>query len=99
LDDDDTIHCEYVETLFRKYQPYDFVVWRMKTIDGKIYPPINMNQLLINKVGISLAFKTKIKNKLFDSNSDHEDFDFVDSLQKQTNNFIITSEIYYNIRH
>ena len=99
LDDDDTINCEYVETLFQKYQSYDFVVWRMKTIYGKIYPPINMNQLLINKVGISVAFKTTIKNKLFDSNSDHEDFDFVDSLQKQTNNFIITPEIYYNIRH
>ena len=28
LDDDDTIHEDYVKTLFEKYTSYDFVVWR-----------------------------------------------------------------------
>ena len=99
LDDDDTIHQDYVKTLSEKYLSYDFIVWRMKTLEGKVYPPINMNLLIINKVGISVAFKTTIQNKLFNSNSDHEDFDFVDNLQKETKNFTITPEIYYNIRH
>jgi glycosyltransferase involved in cell wall biosynthesis len=99
LDDDDTIHENYVKTLFDKYSNYDFVVWRMKTTKGKIYPDLNINQLLINKVGISVSFKSKINNKLFGSNHDHEDFEFVENLEKQTKNFIITPEIYYNIRH
>lgn len=99
LDDDDTVNSEYVETLFRKYQSYDFVVWRMKTNNGKIYPDLSINELLINNVGISVSFKSKIQNKLFKNNKDHEDFEFVDNLQKQTKNFIITPEIYYNIRH
>lgn len=99
LDDDDTIDKNYVKTLFEKYSNFDFVVWRMKTTKGKIYPDLNINELLINKVGISISFKSKIQDKLFKSNGDHEDFDFVDNLQKQTSNFIITPEIYYNIRH
>jgi hypothetical protein len=36
---------------------------------------------------------------LFDNNDDGEDFEFVDKLQNTTKNFIITPEIYYNIRH
>lgn len=99
LDDDDTIHEDYVKTLFEKYTSYDFVVWRMKTTDGKIYPDLNTSQLLINKVGISISFKSKINNILFNSNHDQEDFEFVENLEKQTKNFIITPEIFYNIRH
>jgi hypothetical protein len=71
----------------------------MKTTDGKIYPDLNTSQLLINKVGISISFKSKINNILFNSNHDQEDFEFVENLEKQTKNFIITPEIYYNIRH
>ena len=71
----------------------------MKNTKGKIYPDVSINELLINKVGISISFKSTIQDKLFKSNEDHEDFEFVDNLQKQTKNFIITPEIYYNIRH
>lgn len=99
LDDDDTIHEDYVKTLFEKYDTYDFVVWRMKTIDGKIFPELSRNNLIKNRVGISISFKSKIPNMLFDNNDDGEDFEFVDKLQNTTDNFIITPEIYYNIRH
>lgn len=99
LDDDDTIHQDYVKTLFEKYASYDFVVWRMKTPSNKIYPDLNSNEIKINKVGISVSIKNKLNNKFFNNNSDHEDFDFADNLQNETKNFIITPEIYYNIRH
>lgn len=99
LDDDDTIHQDYVKTLFEKYTQYDFVVWRMKTIDEKIYPELTRNNIKINRVGISISFKNKFPKALFDNNHDTEDFEFVDKLQKTTNNFIITPEIFYNIRH
>jgi glycosyltransferase involved in cell wall biosynthesis len=99
LDDDDTIHQDYVKTLTEKYTSYDFVVWRMKTTDGKIYPELTRNNLIRNRVGISISFKNKYSNMIFDSNDDGEDFEFVDKLQNTTTNFIITPEIYYNIRH
>lgn len=99
LDDDDTIHEDYVKSLVEKYSQYDFVVWRMKTTDGKIFPELLRNNLIKDRVGISISFKSKIPNMLFNDNGDHEDFEFVDNLQKQTKNFIITPEIYYNIRH
>lgn len=99
LDDDDTIHEDYVKTLSEKYTTYDFVVWRMKTTDGKIYPELTRNNLIKNRVGISISFKNKLPNMLFDNNDDSEDFEFVDKLQNTTKNFIITTEIFYNIRH
>jgi glycosyltransferase involved in cell wall biosynthesis len=99
LDDDDTIDSNYVHTLFEKYSNFDFVVWRMKNKKGKIYPDVSINELLIDKVGISISFKRIIEDKLFKNNGDHEDFEFVNNLQKQTKNFFITPEIYYNIRH
>jgi glycosyltransferase involved in cell wall biosynthesis len=99
LDDDDTIHEDYVKTLVEKYLQYDFVVWRMKTTDGKIFPELSRNNLIRNRVGISISFKGTIPNILFDTNDDGEDFEFVDKLQNTTTNFIITPEIYYNIRH
>jgi glycosyltransferase involved in cell wall biosynthesis len=99
LDDDDTIHQDYVKTLVEKYTTYDFIVWRMKTTDGKIYPELTRNNIVKNRVGISISFKNKYPNLLFDSNDDGEDFYFVDKLQNTTSNFIITPEIFYNIRH
>lgn len=99
LDDDDTIDSNYVDTLNKKYQSYDFVVWRMKTTDGKIYPDLKRNNLIRNQVGISISFKNKFPDIIFDNNDDSEDFEFVDKLQNTTNNFIITPEIFYNIRH
>lgn len=99
LDDDDTIHQDYVKTLSEKYLSYDFIVWRMKTTDGKIYPELTRNNIKINRVGISISFKNKFPNLIFDSNGDSEDFEFVNKLRNTTHNFLITPEIYYNVRH
>ena len=35
----------------------------------------------------------------FDKNRDGEDFDFVKKLESLTDNWIITPEVYYNVRH
>jgi glycosyltransferase involved in cell wall biosynthesis len=99
LDDDDTVHQDYVKTLEEKYTSYDFIVWRMKTTDGKIFPELTRNNIKINRVGISISFKTKFNHIMFDENSDSEDFEFVNKLRHTTHNFIITPEIYYNVRH
>ena len=98
LDDDDTLHQDYVKDLFEKYSEYDFVVWRMVYTDGKILPPPN-NDLSFGSVGISFCFKNKFENLLFDSNRNGEDYDMVTKLKSLTSNFIVTPEVYYNIRH
>jgi glycosyltransferase involved in cell wall biosynthesis len=99
LDDDDTIHPDYVKTLFEKYTSYDFVVWRMRNNNGLVIPRWEKNELVINNVGISFCYKNKFGDLLFDSNINGEDFYFVDKLQKRTSNFTITQEVFYFIRH
>ena len=100
LDDDDSLDKNYVKTLFEKYQKYDFVVWRMVYENGFILPPISMNELVFARVGISFCYKKSIfKELLFSQNRDGEDFDFLMELKKQSNKFIITPEVMYNVRH
>lgn len=99
LDDDDTIHPDYVKTLFEKYHNRDFVVWRMVNNDGLVIPRLNKNLLVLNNVGISFCYKNKFQDVLFDKNINGEDFYFVEKLMKRTNNYIITDEVFYFIRH
>ena len=99
LDDDDTIHPDYVKKLFESYSNYDFVVWRMQYSNGRILPEPNRNNLVFGAVGISFCYKNMFNNLLFDNNRNGEDFDFLCKLQKLTNNWIITPEVYYNVRN
>jgi len=99
LDDDDTINPDYVDTLLKKYQDKDFVVWRMKYSNGLVLPPLNENKLIFSRVGISFCYKKTLGYVLFDSNRDGEDFDLLMKLKSLTSNWIITPEVYYNVRH
>lgn len=99
LDDDDTIHSNYVETLFNQYNDLDFVVWRMVYENGLVLPPLLFNDLVFGRVGISFCYRNKFDNLLFDQNRDGEDFDFLMKLKNLTNKWVITPEIYYNVRH
>lgn len=97
LDDDDTLHHDYVKDLFEKYNNYDFVVWRMKYENNLILPNPMSDELNRGQVGISFCYKNKFNNLLFDSNKDGEDFDFLLKLKNLTTNYIITPEVYYNV--
>ena len=99
LDDDDTIHADYVKRLFEGYFNYDFVVWRMKYQNGLIFPEPHRTDLVFARVGISFCYKNKFDNLLFDDNRDGEDFDFLSKLKKLTSNWLIAPEVYYNVRH
>jgi hypothetical protein len=100
LDDDDTINKDYVKTLFEKYSNNDFVVWRMGYENGLVLPPFHLNELKFATVGISFCYKKTIFKELFFSqNRDGEDFDFLMELKKQSNKFVITPEVMYNVRH
>jgi hypothetical protein len=82
-----------------KYQDKDFIVWRMKYVNGLVLPPQNEKNLTFSRVGISFCFKTSLGTILFDVNRDGEDFDFLMKLKELTNNWVIAPEIYYNVRH
>jgi len=99
LDDDDTIHPKYVETLFKNYHDKDFVVYRMVYQNGMVLPPLGTNDLIFGRVGISFCYKNKFDNLFFDCNRDGEDFDLLMKLKNLTNNWVISPEIYYNVRH
>lgn len=99
LDDDDTLHPDYVKILQTKYNDYDFIVWRMKYQNGLIIPELDRKDLVFARVGISFCYKNKFKDLFFDKNRDGEDFDFVKKLESLTDNWIITPEVYYNVRH
>lgn len=96
LDDDDTLTPDYVELLLNKYKDYDLVVFRMKWHTGRIIPnPLN-NDIVLNDVGISFAYKSKYKNEFI--NSDGEDFDFLDRLKTKVKNYIVAEEVTYSVR-
>lgn len=99
LDDDDTIHPDYVKTLIENYYDYDFVVWRMKYPNGLILPPLNNDNLSFGRVGISFCYKNKHENLYFDNNRDGEDHDFLMKLISLSKDYIVTPEVYYNVRH
>lgn len=99
LDDDDTLHPGYVNLLFEKYSDYDFVVWRMKDTSGRVFPRLDYEDLIFGNVGISFCYKNKFENLSFESNGDGEDFVFISELKNLSSNYIITPEVYYNIRH
>jgi len=99
LDDDDTIHPDYVSTLIEKYNDKDFVIWRMKYNNGLVLPPDRQKKLIFATVGISFCYKKSLGEILFDNNRDGEDFDFLMKLQNLTNKWVITPEVYYNVRH
>ena len=71
----------------------------MKYQNGMILPPMNYDQLTFSRVGISFCYKKSLGEILFDNNRDGEDFDFLKKLQNLTNKWVISPEVYYNVRH
>jgi len=98
VDDDDTLHPEYVETLEKKYLEHDLVIWRMKFDNGLIVPRLDDESIHCGNVGISFSYRNK-GNFIFEKNWDGEDFTFVENLISHNFNYIITPEIFYNVNH
>lgn len=98
LDDDDSIHPHYVETLFNKYSDYDVVVWRMQYREGSVLPPFDLNDIVLSKVGISYCYKNQ-KDMRFKDANEAEDYHFLKALIENKNKFIITDEVFYNVEH
>ena len=100
LDDDDTIHKDYVKTLYEKYSEYDLVVWRMIFNGGLTIPnQTSKTSFRFGDVGISFCYKNKFDGLKFDNNRNGEDYDLVKKIEELSDNYIITEEIFYYVRH
>ena len=95
LDDDDTIHPEYVETLLNKYKDSDCVIFKMQMPNKKIIP--THPEISRANVGISFAIKSSL-NMIFDAKSNAEDFIFLNKVQQITGKITFANEIYYYVR-
>ena len=100
LDDDDTIHAEYVEKLKTDFIDNDFVIWRMKFKNGNIIPRPNNNTLRFGNVGISFCYnRNKIGTIYFKTNRNGEDFDMIGQLINKSSNYTVTKDSYYFVAH
>jgi glycosyltransferase involved in cell wall biosynthesis len=95
LDDDDTIHPEYVETLTTKYKESDCVIFKMQMPNGFIVP--NHPEIAKANVGISFAYKRNL-NLLFEAKTNAEDYIFLNNMLKYTRKITFANEIYYYVR-
>lgn len=100
VDDDDTLRSYYIEKLIEeiKYTSFDCCIFRM--ICGKtIIPPLGMDQVVQNLVGISFCVKKKFieDNKITFVNSSSEDYTMLESINNSGGEIYLSEHITYNV--
>lgn len=103
LDDDDTLTNYYLDTfsIELKSKEFDCCVFRMRYDPGgeKIIPPLGVNQIIENQVGISFCVNKKFLKKSgvkFD-NDIKEDYKFLKSLENSGAKIYISNYVTYNV--
>ena len=95
LDDDDTLHSDYVETLLNKYKDSDCVIFKMQMPNKQVVP--SYPEIALGNVGISFAFKRNL-NLFFEAKTNAEDYIFLNNMLKYTGRITFADEIYYYVR-
>ena len=103
LDDDDTIHPNYLDYLNNEENNYDFevIIFRMMYKNYNIVPHLLTKKIERKNVGISFALKYEllVKNKeLRFSNHSFEDFIFIFQLQNLKKKILISKYIAYFVK-
>lgn len=111
VDDDDTISPYYIDSLsieveksqsFESSKPIDVVIFRMRTdmSSKNIIPPLGLDQLVEDKVGISFCVNKKFlrKSGVKFINDIREDYKFLMSLKEAGANIVFSPYIVYNVR-
>lgn len=104
LDDDDTFRPHYLDSFVYEIQNNpnaDCIVFRMSydQQDKKVIPPPYINTIKVCLVGISFAVKTSFLRQhgiLFENNH-LEDFYFLEKIQQNNGNIVISKDITYNV--
>lgn len=101
LDDDDTIHPNYIKNLFLEKEIFDFdvIIFRMMYPNYKIVPHQLSNKIERCNIGISFALKYEIilKNYKF-CNHPFEDYIFISILKKDKYKILISKYVNYFVR-
>lgn len=100
VDDDDTLNATYVDDFLNHLETdptLDVIIFRMIYKDGQILPPLDENEFIMNKVGISFCMRTLDANKYKFIPSPVEDFELLDTLRNNNKNIIISKHINYNV--
>lgn len=98
VDDDDTLSNNYVEIFNSEIQSYsymDVIIMRMNH-DNIILPPLEIDDIYINKVGISFIMKANIfKNELKFIPDMREDFYYLMAIKNNNYKIMISPYITY----
>lgn len=101
VDDDDTLTSDYVEKFFEELNcnEFDCCVFRMVS-GGNIIPPLEMNEIVQNHVGISFCVNKKFINEkeIKFANSCSEDYNFLEKINSAGGSIYISKYITYNVR-
>ena len=103
VDDDDTIDTQYVNILHHEVQQNEdahIIIFRMKYTDGRVLPPHDHTDFVLNHVGISFAMKmdyVRDKSLTFRPSST-EDFELLDRCRQAGASIRISPSITYYVR-
>ena len=102
IDDDDLLEPNYIESLLWEIEQdssLELVVFRMRHSRNSnlIVPPLNCNEIIKNKVGISFCFKQNLLDKynLKFHNNEHEDYLFLIKIIEMGIHYKISEKITY----
>jgi len=100
LDDDDTIHYDYVEYFFNQKNLFNFdiFIYRMINKENKIFPSLQSKDLIPCDVGISFIVKKNIFNNIKFENSHSEDYDFLNKAKNYNYLILISNNIKYFVK-
>jgi hypothetical protein len=103
LDDDDTVSNYYVDTLYLELQnkQFDCCIFRMRYDAGgeKIIPPLGINEVIENQVGISFCVNKKFlkRSGVKFTNDIKEDYKFLKDLQEAGAKIHVSNYVTYNV--
>lgn len=102
LDDDDTIHPEYINNLLKEEELFDFdcIIFRMMYENYNIIPHPLTTKIEMKNVGISFLLKYEIiNNENFRFiNHPYEDYVFVNKIKNNKKKILISKFVNYFVR-
>jgi glycosyltransferase involved in cell wall biosynthesis len=100
VDDDDSLKSYYIEKLVEEINrtSFDCCIFRMNA-NGNIIPPLGMNKVIQNFVGISFCVKKKfLENKQIQFiNSPSEDYTMLESINNAGGEIYLSEYVTYNV--
>jgi len=103
LDDDDTLHPDYMIHLYNEKEKFQFdcIIFRMMFQNHKIIPHEKTNQIIKCNIGISFVIKSDIiineKNVIF-INNPFEDYLFIVTLRNKKYKILLSKYVNYFVK-